>query len=108
MLAPMSLQVRESINAGRPSRALLIVTKTLLISTDGNNLWASPAGAGGNLLRSIDKKTGKTPLEQLLLGGNCALGAVLPSPEKPAAPVTATVEMIRVLASTLDGNRKFA
>jgi quinoprotein glucose dehydrogenase len=46
-------------NAGRPSRAPLMVTKTLLLSADGNNLWASPAGAGGNLFRAIDKKTGK-------------------------------------------------
>ena len=46
-------------NAGRPSRAPLIVTKTLLFGADGNNLWASPAGAGGNLFRAIDKKTGK-------------------------------------------------
>jgi len=47
-------------NAGRPSRALLMVTKSLLISTDGNNLWVPPAGAGGNLMRAMDKKTGKT------------------------------------------------
>ena len=46
-------------NAGRPSRAPLMVTKTLLFSADGNNLWASPAGAGGNLFRAIDKKTGR-------------------------------------------------
>jgi quinoprotein glucose dehydrogenase len=53
-------------NAGRPSRALLMVTKTLLISTDGNNLWASAAGAGGNLIRAIDKKTGKVLYEMAL------------------------------------------
>jgi len=47
-------------NAGRPSRSLLMVTKTLLFGGDGNNLWASPAGAGGNMFRAIDKKTGKT------------------------------------------------
>jgi quinoprotein glucose dehydrogenase len=46
-------------NAGRPSRALLMVTKTLLLAPEGNNLWAAAAGAGGNMLRVLDKKTGK-------------------------------------------------
>ncbi len=46
-------------NTGKPSRALLAVTKTLLLAPEGNNLWASPAGAGGNLFRFLDKKTGK-------------------------------------------------
>jgi quinoprotein glucose dehydrogenase len=50
-------------NTGKPSRALLMVTKTLLIGGDGNNLWASPAGAGGNMFRAMDKKTGKTVAE---------------------------------------------
>ena len=53
-------------NAGRPSRALLMVTKTLLFAPEGNNLWASPAGAGGNMFRAIDKKTGKTIREMAL------------------------------------------
>jgi quinoprotein glucose dehydrogenase len=51
---------------GRPSRALLMVTKTLLFSNDGNNLWASPAGAGGNMFRALDKKTGQTIHEMAL------------------------------------------
>ena len=46
-------------NTGRPSRALLMVTKTLLFAPEGNNLFVSPAGAGGNMLRALDKKTGK-------------------------------------------------
>jgi quinoprotein glucose dehydrogenase len=46
-------------NTGKFSRSLLMVTKTLLFAPEGNNLWASPAGAGGNLLRVLDKKTGK-------------------------------------------------
>jgi quinoprotein glucose dehydrogenase len=46
-------------NTGKPSRSLLMVTKTLLFAPEGNNLWASPAGAGGNLLRVLDKTTGK-------------------------------------------------
>jgi quinoprotein glucose dehydrogenase len=46
-------------NAGRPSRALLMVTKTLLFAPEGNNLWAAAAGAGGNMFRVLDKKTGK-------------------------------------------------
>jgi quinoprotein glucose dehydrogenase len=55
-------------NVGRPSRALLMVTKSLLISTDGNNLWSPPPGAGGNLIRAMDKKTGKTIWEMPLPG----------------------------------------
>jgi quinoprotein glucose dehydrogenase len=46
-------------NTGKPSRSLLMVTKTLLFAPEGNNLWAGPAGAGGNMLRILDKKTGK-------------------------------------------------
>ncbi len=45
-------------NTGKPSRSLLMVTKTLLFAPEGNNLWASPAGAGGDMLRILDKKTG--------------------------------------------------
>ncbi len=52
--------------AGRPSRSLLMVTKTLLFGGDGNNLWASPAGAGGNTFRAYDKKTGKVIHEMQL------------------------------------------
>lgn len=55
-------------NAGRPSRALLMVTKTLLFAPEGNNLWASPAGAGGNMFRALDKKTGKMIYETSLPG----------------------------------------
>jgi quinoprotein glucose dehydrogenase len=36
-----------------------MVTKTLLFAPEGNNLFAAPPGAGGNLLRVLDKKTGK-------------------------------------------------
>jgi quinoprotein glucose dehydrogenase len=43
-----------------------MVTKTLLFSNDGNNLWASPAGAGGNMFRALDKKTGQTIHEMAL------------------------------------------
>ncbi|MDP9170694.1 MAG: pyrroloquinoline quinone-dependent dehydrogenase [Acidobacteriota bacterium] len=50
-------------NTGKPSRSLLMVTKSLLFGSDGNNLWASPAGAGGNTFRAIDKKTGKVVAE---------------------------------------------
>jgi quinoprotein glucose dehydrogenase len=45
--------------AGRPSRALLMVTKTLLFAPEGNNLWAPAPGAGGNMFRFLDKATGK-------------------------------------------------
>jgi quinoprotein glucose dehydrogenase len=43
---------------GRPSRAPLMVTKTLLFSADGANLFNGVAGGGGNTFRAIDKKTG--------------------------------------------------
>jgi quinoprotein glucose dehydrogenase len=45
--------------AGRPSRAPLMVTKTLLFSADGSNLFNAVAGGGGNTFRAIDKKTGE-------------------------------------------------
>jgi len=53
-------------NTGKPSRSPLLVTKTLLFGADGNNLWASPAGAGGNMFRAIDKRTGKVLHEMAL------------------------------------------
>jgi quinoprotein glucose dehydrogenase len=46
-------------NGGKPSRSLLMVTKTLLFAPEGNNLWVTPAGGGGRLLRILDKSTGK-------------------------------------------------
>jgi quinoprotein glucose dehydrogenase len=46
-------------NGGKPTRSLLMVTKTLLFAPEGNNLWVTPAGGGGKLLRILDKSTGK-------------------------------------------------
>jgi quinoprotein glucose dehydrogenase len=43
---------------GKPSRAPLMVTKTLLISADGANLFNMVPGGGGNTFRVFDKKTG--------------------------------------------------
>ena len=43
---------------GKPSRSPLMVTKTLLFSADGNDLFNGVAGGGGNVFRAIDKKTG--------------------------------------------------
>jgi quinoprotein glucose dehydrogenase len=43
-----------------------MVTKTLLFGADGNSLFATPAGAGGNMFRAIDKKTGKVIHEMAL------------------------------------------
>jgi len=45
-------------NAGHPERALLLVTKTLLIGGEGSGLFSSAPGAGGNKFRAYDKKTG--------------------------------------------------
>jgi len=52
--------------AGRPSRAPLMVTKTLLFGADGANLFNAVAGGGGNTFRAIDKATGKTISEMQL------------------------------------------
>ncbi len=43
---------------GRPSRATLMLTKTLLFSSDGSNLFNAVAGGGGNTFRALDKKSG--------------------------------------------------
>ena len=43
-----------------------MVTKSLLFGSDGNNLWASPAGAGGNMFRAMYKKTGQVVHEMAL------------------------------------------
>jgi len=61
-----AMQGIDLSGAGRPSRSPLLVTKTLLFGADGNNLFASPPGAGGNMFRAIDKKTGKV-LHQMAL-----------------------------------------
>lgn len=53
-------------NTGKGSRSLLMVTKTLLFAPEGNNLWAGPAGAGGNMLRILDKSTGRL-IHQMVL-----------------------------------------
>jgi quinoprotein glucose dehydrogenase len=45
-------------NTGRPERAPLMVTKTLLFSGDGAGLFTSAPGGGGNKFRVYDKKTG--------------------------------------------------
>jgi quinoprotein glucose dehydrogenase len=51
---------------GRPSRSPLMVTKTLLFSADGSNLFNGVAGGGGNAFRALDKKTGATIHEMQL------------------------------------------
>jgi quinoprotein glucose dehydrogenase len=52
--------------AGRPSRAPLLVTKTLLFSADGSNLFNAMPGGGGNAFRVLDKATGATLHEMQL------------------------------------------
>jgi len=51
---------------GRPSRAPLMITKSLLFSADGSNLFNAVAGGGGNTFRAIDKRTG-TVLHEMQL-----------------------------------------
>ncbi|MEO7414353.1 MAG: pyrroloquinoline quinone-dependent dehydrogenase [Opitutaceae bacterium] len=45
---------------GRPERTNLLVTKTLLFSSDGAGLFNSGPGGGGKKFRALDKKTGAT------------------------------------------------
>ena len=44
--------------AGKAERSPLLVTKTLLFGADGPGLFNAGPGAGGKMLRAIDKKTG--------------------------------------------------
>src|SRR5204863_9122511 len=46
--------------AGRPERALLMVTKSLLFSGEGAGLFTAAPGAGGKKFRAINKKTGES------------------------------------------------
>jgi quinoprotein glucose dehydrogenase len=45
--------------AGKPERALLLVTKTLLFSGEGAGLFTAAVGSGGRKFRAINKKTGE-------------------------------------------------
>ena len=44
---------------GRPERAPIIVTKTLLFTADGAGLSNAGPGAGGPMFRALNKKTGE-------------------------------------------------
>lgn len=54
---PWGRIVAIDLNKG-DSRSPLMVTKTLVFSADGNDLFNGVAGGGGNIFRAIDKKTG--------------------------------------------------
>ena len=54
--------------AGKPERAPLMVTKTVLFAGDGSGQFAAPPGAGGPMFRVLDKKTGATIHEMELPG----------------------------------------
>jgi quinoprotein glucose dehydrogenase len=51
---------------GRPERTNLLVTKTLLFSSDGAGLFNSGPGGGGPKFRALDKKTGAIIHEMVL------------------------------------------
>ena len=53
-------------NTGRPERAPLMVTKSLLFAADGAGLFNSGPGGGGKMFRALDKKTGATIHEMAL------------------------------------------
>jgi quinoprotein glucose dehydrogenase len=46
-------------NTGKPSRAPIMITKSLMFTTDGSNLFNGVAGGGGTGFRAVDKATGK-------------------------------------------------
>jgi quinoprotein glucose dehydrogenase len=54
-----ALQGIDLSNAGKPERAPLLVTKTLLFSADGAGLFNAGPGGGGRMFRAHDKATGK-------------------------------------------------
>ncbi|MCC7010292.1 MAG: PQQ-binding-like beta-propeller repeat protein [Acidobacteria bacterium] len=56
-------------NAGRPERAMLLVTKTLLFAGDGSGLFTNAPGGAGNKLRAYDKRTGAVIHERELPAG---------------------------------------
>jgi quinoprotein glucose dehydrogenase len=62
------LKAVEVPKLGKPSRAPLMVTKTLLFTGDGANLFNAVAGGGGNTFRALDKKTGAVIFETRLPG----------------------------------------
>jgi quinoprotein glucose dehydrogenase len=91
-------------NVGHPSRAMLMVTKTLLFGSDGNNLWSGPPGMGGNKFRAYDKKTGKlvhemelpamttgVPMTYMVKGKQYIVVAIA-TPATPASLVALTVQ----------------
>ena len=53
-------------NTGKPERAPLMVTKTLLFSADGAGLFNSGPGGGGKMFRAHDKATGKVIFQDAL------------------------------------------
>ena len=54
---------------GRPERAPLMVTKTLLFAADGAGMFNAGPGGGGKKFRALDKKTGAT-IHELELPAN--------------------------------------
>ena len=51
---------------GKPERAPLMVTKSLLFSADGAGLFNSGPGGGGRMFRAHDKATGKVVFQMAL------------------------------------------
>jgi quinoprotein glucose dehydrogenase len=55
-------------HAGKPERAPLMVTRTVLFAGDGSGQFAAPPGAGGPMFRVLNKKTGALIHEMQLPG----------------------------------------
>lgn len=63
-----ALQGIDLSKAGKPERAPLMVTKTVLFAGDGSGQFAAPPGAGGPMFRVLNKKTGELIHEMELPG----------------------------------------
>jgi quinoprotein glucose dehydrogenase len=90
--------------AGRPEHSPILVTKTLLFTADGGGMYAVPPGAGGPMLRALDKRTGKLVHEMKLpanvtgipmtymLDGVQYLVMAIGAPGRPAELIALTVQ----------------
>ncbi|MDE3166220.1 MAG: PQQ-binding-like beta-propeller repeat protein [Acidobacteriota bacterium] len=61
-----ALQGVDVSRTGNPEHAPMLLTRTLLFTADGGGMYAVPPGAGGPMLRALDKKTGRTLFEMKL------------------------------------------
>ncbi len=58
---------------GKPERAGIMVTKTLVFAGEGGGLFAAPASSGGPMFRAYDKRTGEIVSEFRLPGNQTGI-----------------------------------